>query len=155
MVHQSDIISSNKDIQMCFACSLSHTHTPHEHTAKKNLENMPYTKGLHSLLLLPRCQGSNPHMNMKEWGRNSSIKTAWGRKGKSSLSAKVSLERPENFSFCPDYPGQITLLKICFPELRSQVLPLNVHRMGNMKIHPMIWKVQYEKCQGTAYKHTL
>lgn len=33
-----------------------------------------------------------------------------------------------------DHPWQMTLLKVCLPELRSQALPLTFHRRGNGKI---------------------
>lgn len=65
------------------------------------------------------------------------------------LTAKVSTERPENFCFCLDHPGQITLLEVCLPELRGQALPLTFQR-GVICKYTVIWKVHCEKCQGAA-----
>lgn len=60
-------------------------------------------------------------------------------KGKEGmLVSKVSVERTENFCFCLDHPGQITLLQVFLPELRGQAPTLNLVQMGNMKMHPVI-----------------
>lgn len=109
----------------------------------------PFTSSspLTEAAMLPRQQ---LYVNMKEWRWNSSIKTAWEReRGYAWQQKSPWKERPENFCFCLDHPGQITLLEVCLPELRGPALPLTFQR-GVICKCTVIWKVHCEKCQGAA-----
>lgn len=149
----------NKNTQMFLSVSLFDTHTLSTGT-QESPGNISYTYGLHSPPLplhwqrQPCCQGSNPHMKYKRVEAKQLNQNSLGTERMVRLSKKVSRDRPENFCFCLEHHEQITLLQVCRPELRGQLLPLTFHRRVTGKL-AVIWKVHCEKCQSAAYKYTL
>lgn len=151
------ILSRAMRVSKCTVGSLSHTHirthmhthTPHRHTGKP-LKTHHTQKAFTLYLLLPTDRGSHAAKaattwNMKEWGRNSSIKTAWGRKGGMLVSESLPGKARKLFllpwSFWANNPAQ-DLLTSCFcwawtgPPQEQKTSPLPGPEMASARGHP-------------------
>ena len=96
---------------VCLSLSHTHTHTPHRHT-EKPLKTHHTQRAFILCLSLPPDRGSRCHVRLERVGAEELNQNSLGKERRVCLSAKVSVEKPENLPFRPDYPGQITLLKI-------------------------------------------
>lgn len=74
--------------------------------------------------LLPRQQ---PPCEIWKSGGETAQSNCLGKERKLCLSTKTSTERPENFYFCLDHPGQITLLWGLLTWAQRPSLPLTFH----------------------------
>lgn len=135
--------------------SVCPSHTPvslHKHTGKLLKTSVQRAFTLYFFLSTDRGSHATKAATLREYERVEVKQLNQNSLGKGKgvcLTAKVSMERPENFCFCLDHPGQITLLEVCLPEVRGPALPLTFQR-GVICKCTVIWKVHCEKCQGAA-----